>query len=382
MQAGNMTHFDVVVCGLGATGSAALYQLAGRGVRVLGLEQLRPGHDLGSSHGETRIIRLGYFEHPSYVPLVRSAYAGWRAIEAAAGRQLLHAIGIVEIGPPNGMLVAGTLASSRLHGLPHEFLAAAEVMRRFPAFRVPPEYVGVVQPDGGFLQTEPAVEAMVGLAQVSGAEVRLGETITEIEPDAAGVRITTDRGTVEAGAAIVALGPWIKTHFPDLPGPIRVTRQVMAWFEPIDPAPLSNGLLPVFLMQSRYGIHYGFPPLLSPLIKVAKHHHADQSVEVEACDRTVSPEDERLIRAALAEHLPAANGRLVEAKTCLYTMTPDGDFIIDRLPGAPQIVIASPCSGHGFKFAPAIGDILADLATTGTTAHDISRFTLARFARS
>ena len=178
MQAGNMTHFDVVVCGLGATGSAALYQLAGRGVRVLGVEQLRPGHDRGSSHGETRIIRLGYFEHPSYVPLVRSAYAGWRAIEAAAGRQLLHATGIVEIGPPDGMLVAGTLASSRLHGLPHEFLAAAEVMRRFPAFRVPPEYVGVVQPDGGFLQTEPAVEAMVGLAQVSGAEVRLGETIT------------------------------------------------------------------------------------------------------------------------------------------------------------------------------------------------------------
>ena len=377
-----MNHFDVVVCGLGATGSAALYQLAGRGVPVLGLEQFRPGHDFGSSHGETRIIRLGYFEHPSYVPLVRRAYAGWRAIEAAAGRQLLHVTGIVEIGPPDGMLVAGTLASSRLHGLPHELLAADEVMRRFPAFRLPPEYVGVVQPDGGFLQAEAAVEAMVDLAQVRGAQIRLGETITEIKPDAGGVRITTDRGTVEAGAAIVAPGPWIKTLFPDLPTPIRVTRQVMAWFEPIDPAPLSDGRLPVFLVQSRHGIHYGFPPLLSPLIKVAKHHHADESVEVAACDRTVSAEDERLIRAAVAEHLPAANGRLVEAKTCLYTMTPDGDFIIDRLPGAPQIVIASPCSGHGFKFAPAIGDILADLATAGTTAHDISRFTLARFGTS
>jgi sarcosine oxidase len=374
-----MTHFDVVVCGLGATGSAALYQLASRGVRVLGLEQFRPGHDRGSSHGETRVIRLGYFEHPSYVPLVRSAYAGWRSIEAAAGRQLLHVTGIVEIGPPEGVLVAGTLASSRLHGLPHELLAAAELMRRFPAFRVPPEYVGVVQPDGGFLQTEPAVEAMVGLAQAIGAEIRLGETIAEIAPGAGGVRITTDRGVVEAGAAIVALGPWVKALLPDLPAPIRVTRQVMAWFEPIDPAPLSGGRLPVFLMQSRHGIHYGFPPLLSPLIKVAKHHHADQSVTIDAYDRTVSADDERLIRAAVAEHLPAANGRLVKAKTCLYTMTPDGDFVIDRLPGAPQIVIASPCSGHGFKFAPAIGDILADLATTGATAHDISRFTLARF---
>ncbi len=374
-----MTHFDVVVCGLGATGSAALYSLAGRGVRALGLEQFRPGHDRGSSHGETRVIRLGYFEHPSYVPLVRIAYTGWRSIEAAARSQLLHVTGIVEIGPPDGVLVAGTLASSRLHGLPHQPLAAPELMRRFPAFRVPPEYVGVVQPDGGFLLTEPSVEAMAGLAQARGAEIRLGETIAGIAPGADGVRITTDRGVIEAGTAIVALGPWVKTLLPDLPAPIRVTRQVMAWFEPIDPAPVSGGRLPVFLMQSRHGIHYGFPPMLSPLIKVAKHHHADQSVEVDAYDRTISGEDERLIRAAIAEHLPAANGRLVEASTCLYTMTPDGDFIIDRLPGAPQIVIASPCSGHGFKFAPVIGDILADLATTGATAHDISRFTLARF---
>ena len=153
----------------------------------------------------------------------------------------------------------------------------------------------------------------------------------------------------------------------------------MAWFEPLDPAPLGDGRLPVFLIESRHGIHYGFPPR-SSLIKVAKHHHRDQSVDPETYDRTVTAEDEALIRAAVAEHLPAANGRLIKAKTCLYTMTPDGDFIIDRLPGAPQIVVASPCSGHGFKFAPAIGLILADLATTGATAHDIARFALARFA--
>jgi sarcosine oxidase len=374
-----MTQFDVVVCGLGVTGSAALYQLARRGIRVLGLERFRPGHDRGSSHGENRIIRLGYFEHPSYVPLVRSAYAKWREIEVAAGRQLLHVTGIAEIGPPDGVLVTGTLASSRLHGLRHEVLAAPELMRRFPAFRVPSDYVGVVQPDGGFLQAEPSIEAMVSLAQAKGAEIRSGETIAAIEPVAEGVRIATDHGVVEARAAIVALGGWIKALFPDLPAPIRVTRQVMAWFEPLDPAPLSSGRMPVFLLESRHGIHYGFPPVLSPLIKVAKHHHRDQSVDVDAHDRTVSADDELLIRAAIAEHLPAANGRLIKAQTCLYTVTPDGDFIIDRLPGAPQIVIASPCSGHGFKFAPAVGDILADLATTGATAHDIPRFALARF---
>jgi sarcosine oxidase len=373
-----MTQFDVVVCGLGVTGSAALYQLARRGVRVLGLEQFRPGHERGSSHGETRIIRLGYFEHPSYVPLVQSAYAKWREIEAAAGRQLLHVTGIVEIGPPDGVLVSGTLASAQLHGLRHEVLAAPELMHRFPAFRVPAHYVGVVQPDGGFLKAEQSIEAMVSLAKAKGAAIRDDEAIHAIEPTASGVRIATDLGVVEAGAAIVALGPWVKALLPDLPAPIRVTRQVMAWFEPLDPAPLSGGRLPVFLLESRHGIHYGFPPLLSPLIKVAKHHHRDQSVDVDAHDRTVSADDEMLIRAALAEHLPAANGRLIKTKTCLYTMTPDGDFIIDRLPGAPQIMIASPCSGHGFKFAPAIGDILADLAT-GATAHDISRFALARF---
>jgi sarcosine oxidase len=378
-KAANMTDFDVVVCGLGATGSAALYQLARRGVRVLGLERFAPGHERGSSHGETRIIRLGYFEHPSYVPLVQSAYGKWREIEAAAGRQLLHVTGIAEIGPPGGVLVAGTLASIARHKLRHEIMAAPELMQRFPAFRVPPHHVGVVQPDGGFLQAEPAIEAMVCLAKVKGAEIRIGESVRAVEPVARGVRITTDRGVVEAGAAIVALGPWVKALLPDLPAPIRVTRQVMAWFEPLDPAPLSAGRLPVFLLESRHGIHYGFPPWRSPLIKVAKHHHRDQSVDADAYDRTVSAEDEVLIRAAVAEHVPAANGRLVKAKTCLYTMTPDGDFIIDRLPGAPQIVVASPCSGHGFKFAPAIGDILADLATTGATAHDIARFALARF---
>jgi sarcosine oxidase len=374
-----MTRFDVVVCGLGAAGSAALYQLARRGVPVLGLERFVPGHPHGSSHGETRIIRLGYFEHPSYVPLVRSAYAEWRAIEAAAGRQLLHVTGIAEIGPPDGVLVTGTLASVAQHGLAHEVLAARDLMQRFPAFALPPSFVGVVQPEGGFLEAEPSIAAMVGLAQARGAEIRTGETIAEIAPVAGHVRITTDRGVIEAGAAIVALGARVKALLPALPAPIRITRQMMAWFAPVNPAPLGEGRLPVFLIESRHGIHYGFPPR-SSLIKVAKHHHRDQSVDPETYDRTVTAEDEALIRAALAEHLPAANGRLIKAETCLYTMTPDGDFIIDRLPGAPQIVVASPCSGHGFKFAPAVGAILADLATTGATRHDIARFALMRFA--
>jgi sarcosine oxidase len=194
------------------------------------------------------------------------------------------------------------------------------------------------------------------------------------------VRIVTDRGTVEAGAAIVAAGPWMKALLPDLPAPLRVTRQVMGWFAPVEPELVTPGRLPVFLIESAHGIHYGFPPFGDAGIKIAKHHHRDESVDPDTYDRTVSAEDEHLIRAAVAEHLPAANGPLLAAQTCLYTMMPDGDFLIDRLPGWPPVIVASPCSGHGFKFAPVIGEILADMAIDGTTEHDISRFQFARGA--
>jgi sarcosine oxidase len=378
-----MAHFDVVVCGLGVMGSAALYHLARRGKRVLGLERYAPGHDRGSSHGHTRIIRLGYFEHPSYVPLLRRAYALWRELEDASGRQLLHLTGIAEIGPPAGILVRGTLAAARLHGLHHDVLTAAELMRRFPAFRVPPEHVAVVQPDGGFLDVEPSIAAQIALATAAGAEIRSGEAVRAIEPRAGLVRIISERGVVEAGAAIVAAGAWMPLLLPELAPTLRATREVVGWFEVADADLFSAGRCPVFIIESRHGMHYGIPPRggagIGAAIKVAKHHHRGETVDPDACDRTVSAQDEALIRAAVADHLPAANGSLKAAETCLYTMTPDGHFLIDRLPGAPNIIAASPCSGHGFKFAPVIGEILADLATTGTTAHDIARFSLGRF---
>ena len=372
-----MAHFDVVVCGLGAMGSAALYQLARRGVRVLGLDRFVPGHDRGSSHGLTRIIRLGYFEHPSYVPLVRRAYALWQDLEAAAGRPLLHVTGIAEVGPPDGVLVRGTLASAERHALRHEVLTAGELMRRIPAFRVPPDYVGVVQPDGGFVEVEPAIAAFTTLAVAAGAQIRTGEIVRGIEPRGASVIIKTDAGPIEAGTVIVAAGAWTKSLLPALP--LRATRQVTGWFEPADAELTAPGRLPVFLIESRHGIHYGIPPHGGAGVKVAKHHHRDETVDPDTYSRTVTADDEALIRSVLADHIPAANGRLIDARTCLYTMTPDGDFILDRVPGAENVIVASPCSGHGFKFAPVIGEILAELAMTGTTQHDISRFGLARW---
>jgi sarcosine oxidase len=196
---GPSTAVDVAVVGLGAMGSAALLHLSRRGLRAIGIEQFEPGHDRGSSHGETRIIRLGYFEHPSYVPLVRSALALWRALEHDSGRSLLHVTGIIEIGPPGGTLVTGTLRSARTHGLAHEVLDAASVMRRFPAFRLPPDFVGVLQPEAGILAPESAVEAQIALARAAGADVRTNERVHTIEPASASVRIVTDRAVIEPG---------------------------------------------------------------------------------------------------------------------------------------------------------------------------------------
>jgi sarcosine oxidase len=374
-----MAGFDVAVVGLGAIGSAALSALACRGLRVVGVERFAPGHDRGSSHGATRIIRLGYFEHPSYVPLVRESYRLWRELEARSAERLLHVTGIVEIGAPDGQLVPGTLQSLRLHALPHDVLDAADVMQRWSVFRIPSHYVGVYQPDGGFLLAEAAIHAQIKLATRAGAEIRTGETVCRIESCRSGARVETNRGTIDARAAIVAAGPWLNTLVPDLPMSLRVTRQVMGWFEPAEAARFSPDRFPVFILESRHGMHYGFPLDDAARVKIAKHHHGDEEVDPDNYDRVVSAQDESLIHSALAEHLPDANGRLLAAKTCLYTNTPDGDFILEHLASHPGLIIASPCSGHGFKFAPVIGEILADLATTGTTRHDITRFRLPRF---
>jgi sarcosine oxidase len=211
----------------------------------------------------------------------------------------------------------------------------------------------------------------------NGAEVHADETVRVIEPRPGAARVVTSKDAVEAGTAIVTAGPWAKTLVPELP--LRVTRQVMAWFAPSEPRLLAASQFPVFLIESRHGVHYGFPSDGHDWVKVAKHRHGDQTVDPDSYDRSISSADETLIRPVLADFIPAANGVLRDAKTCLYTETPDGDFLIDRVPDAPQIIVASPCSGHGFKFAPVIGEILADLATKGGTRHDISRFSLGRF---
>jgi sarcosine oxidase len=360
-------------------GSAALCQLARRGVRAIGIEQFAIGHDRGSSHGATRMIRLAHFERPSYVPLMRRAYALWHKLEDIVQQKLLHITGIAQIGPPTGDVVCGTRAGANADVL-CEVLDAASLMRRYPAFKIPDSFVAIFQPDGGFIEASAALAANIAVAKERGAAVRAGEKVIAVEPAGAGVRVVTDQETITADFAVVAAGPWLSDLFPQLHLPLTVTRQVVGWFEPQQPEQFAAGHFPAFMFESEYGQHYGFPGYGDKGIKFAKHHHLGETVRADGYERTVSAQDEAAIRAPLAHYLPAANGPMRAAETCLYTMTPDNTFIIDRVPGFPQIFVASPCCGHGFKFSPVVGEILADLVTQGSSEHDIAPFRLGRFS--
>jgi sarcosine oxidase len=251
-------------------------------------------------------------------------------------------------------------------------------MRRFPAFHLPDDFIGVHQPDAGFVAAEPAIAAQLRIARAAGADIRERERVIAIEPHAGGVHVLTFDGAIEAGQVIVAAGSWLSSLL-TVPAQLTVTRQVLAWFAPREPKLFEPARFPVFMLEDEDGIFYGFPPDARGAVKFAKHHHEHEAIDPSAPARPFDARDEQILRRALKAYLPAADAPLVETATCRYTMTQDGDFIIDRLPEWPQVVVASPCSGHGFKFSPVIGDILADLVISGQTKHDISRFAFSRF---
>jgi sarcosine oxidase len=374
-----MATYDVAVVGLGAMGSAALYHLARRGRRVIGIERETPAHLGGSSHGESRIIRLAYFEHPSYVPLLRRAYENWRELERASGAELMTITGIMEAGIPGASVVQGSLAASRLHDLPHEQLTARQIMDRFPAFTLPADWEGVYQPDAGFLRPEKAIDTHIAGAKAVGAKVRLHTAVSDIAPTAGGVSLTLGDGAViEAGSVVVSAGAWVGELIPELRPSLRLTRQVLGWFAPKTPALVGPGRLPVFMLDAADDMMYGFPDFAGTGVKVGFHRAGREWAAADDARQDAGPADGERLADFLCHYMPAAAGPQRNLKTCIYTRAPDEDFILDRHPGHPQIVVASPCSGHGFKFASVIGEILADLATAGETGHDIGRFSIER----
>jgi sarcosine oxidase len=376
-----MKTFDVIVAGVGAMGAQTCWHLASRGQRVLGIDRYDIPNSMGSSHGVHRIIRLAYFEHPLYVPILRRAYELWRQTEQLAGEQLLFVTGSLDIGPADSQVVEGSVASCKLHDLPHELLDAVTVNTRFPGYSLPDGYAAVLQGDGGFVASERAIVAAAALAMNVGATLRARESILGFDPlPGGGVRVRTTKDTYEAGRLVLSTGAWIGEHVPVLKATAVPERQVLGWFRPKKPEHFRLGRFPVSNIKSDEGHFYQFPVWNVPGFKIGRYHHLKEQGPADGLSREPNTADEAALRSGLKRFFPEADGDLLAMRTCMFTNTPDEHFVIDTMPGFKEVVVASPCSGHGFKFSSAIGEILADLAMDRQPKFDLSPFKINRFA--
>ena len=371
--------FDCIVIGVGGMGSSTLYNLAKRGRRVLGLEQFDIPHAEGSSHGVNRIIRLAYYEHPSYVPLLRRAYELWSEIESVTGEQLLYKTGSIDTAPSGHEVFEGSLESCLLHDIPHRVLNHAQINEEFPGYQLPPGHMGLLQGDGGFVLSERSIVAYANAAMSTGAEIHAREVVSGWEPDQGGVRVFTDRGEYTAERLVITAGAWTSGMVPILDDLAVPERQVLAWLQPIDGSLYTPDVFPVFNAYFDEGRYYGFPVFGIPGFKVGRYHHLEEVIDPDRAIKAVTGEDEAVLRSAVERYFPKANGTTMTLKTCMFTNTPDEHFIVDLLPANSQVAVAAGFSGHGFKFASVIGEILADLAINGETEHNIDLLKIDRF---
>lgn len=373
MRSDMAERYDTIVIGLGAMGSATCWQLARRGNRVLGLEQHDLPHHLGSSHGDTRIIRLSYFEHPDYVPLLQRAYENWRTLEADSERALLYEVGGIYIGPEDGEFISGSRRAARQYDLPHADVSSAQLRERYPLLHPPEGCVGLYEPRAGFVLAEQSIEACLNIAMRHGAHLCGRTPVRSWSANTDGVRVMTDEATFEANHLVMTAGPWASMVMPDLGVELNVTRQVMGWFQPRTIEPFELGTLPVWAIEDgRGGLAYGFPmlPFGRPGVKIARHLPG-RTFDPEATDRTPDAQDRDEIETIMRKLLPEHHGPLLSMIVCLYTNTPDGHFVIGRHPQHENVTIGCGFSGHGFKFVSVIGEVLADLARDGHTAQPI-----------
>jgi sarcosine oxidase len=362
-------------------GSATLFHLARRGVKVLGLEQFSPGHTLGSSHGDSRIIRELYFEHPLYVPLVQRAYELWTELERAAATKLMTINGGLMIGPRDGAIVSGTLRSAETHGLLSEVLGPSEVKARFPAFSLADDLVAVVDARAGFLDPEACNRAHITLAQRAGADTRFDVRAVSWEADANGVRVKASDANYSADRLLLTAGAWT-SELTGMELPLVIERQAVFWLDPSGPSsPYDVARFPIYAYEYVAGnIVYGFPRQARG-VKASVMHKGEMASRPDALRRPVDPGEVEPLRSALRPVLPGlATAPVLETSSCLFTNTPDHDFVIDFHPDYPQVLVSSPCSGHGFKFASAIGELQADLLTTGSTTFDLTPFSIKRLS--
>jgi sarcosine oxidase len=373
--------YDVIVIGIGAMGSATCNELARRGVRVLGLEQFDIPHTRGSSHGLSRMIRLAYFEHPDYVPLLRRAYERWQRLEEESGRKLLHITGGVYIGPEGHELVRGSHASAKAHQLQHEFLDRTVLATRFPQFSLPHDYVALYEPMAGWLAPEKVICAFVEQALRHGAQVHAHEPVRSWRADSSGVSVRTDRGEYHAQQLIFCGGAWTADLLRDLDIELSVTRQVMTWVWPRRAAFFAPDRFCVWAVGHADGtLHYGFPMGDDGVGMKVAHHARGEVTHPERIDRDPRPGDEQSVQRFIRQFMPDADGPLLALRTCMYTNSPDGHFVIDRHPAHDRVILACGFSGHGFKFASVVGEVLADLGTKGRTDLPISFLSARHFA--
>jgi sarcosine oxidase len=369
--------FDVIILGLGAMGSAAAHHLTQRGKRVLGIDQFTPPHNRGSSHGGSRMIRQAYWESPDYIPLVLRAYELWRRLEKDTGTPLLHITGGMNIGSTDGELVRRSIAAAGQHSIPLEVLERREISRRFPVVVPQPDDVAVYETLAGYLLPEECIRAHLTLASTAGAELAFDERVLSWSAEGDHVEIRTGKRSYRASHLVITVGPWANQSLNNL-FPLRVTRQVMAWIQPLTGVtPFLPESFPVFLSEDIHGGEpgYGFPAIDGPAggIKVAIHG-SDIVCTPDTIDRSIHESDLQRIVDNLKVRFPALDGELVRAETCMYTVSPDDHFVIGTHPQFKSCTIACGFSGHGFKFASVIGEILADLSTSGSTSHPIALF--------
>ena len=380
----DMNNFDVIVVGLGAMGSAAAYHLARQNRAVLGLDAFGPAHDRGSSHGESRIIRQAYFENPAYVPLVLRAYELWEQLQKESGENLLTITGGLGIGPENGELVSGCLRSAKEHGLAHELIGCRQMRTRFPQFFLADGETAFYEERAGFLRPEECIRQQLRGASERGATLHFDEPVLSwsASSQGEGAEVHTSRQTYRARSLVLSVGAWFAELVMAASIPVVVTRHVMFWIRPIRQAStFDKSVFPIFLWKPEEGpLFYGFPRLSEETYPKVAIHSGMEKCSPSSIDRAIHPGDESAVRSAIGERIPALNGEVMHACTCMYTMTPNEHFILDRHPDYPQVVLAGGFSGHGFKFSSVVGEILSQLATDGKTRMDIALFSATRFS--
>ena len=375
-----MTKYDCIVVGIGGMGSATLYELRRRGKNVLGIEQFDLAHENGSSHGSTRIIRLAYYEHPSYVPIMKRGYELWSDLEQLSNTKLLHITGSIDIGPAESIVFKGSKESCELHNLPYDVLNGREISSRFPGYQLDAEMMSVFQPAGGFLEPEKCITSFVDMACDMGAELDTGERVISWEVvNSKTVIVRTNCGEYETENLVFTSGAWTGKLLPDLESKVVAERQVMGWFDVGSTNEFNPENFPVFNLLVPEGRYYGFPQHDIPGFKIGLYHHLYEKVDPDNLDRSVvTSTDEEVLRRCVSKYFPMADNAMIQAKVCMFTNSPDEHFIIDRLPQLSNVYVAAGFSGHGFKYCSVVGEILASMVENQRLDYDIDMFGLDR----